>query len=93
MLKAWKHAEFESEAAYFQKDVTGEKPHSEDFRSSASVSNLKRKAYVPKSFYKYSSSKNRFILLISMTSIYPEKLSQGSYISYFTAVALLPNIW
>lgn len=74
----------------FKKDVTGEQPHSEDFKFSASVSDLKRKANVPKNLCKFSSSKNRFILY--MASIYPEKLSQGSYNSYFPAVALLPNI-
>lgn len=74
-----------------KKDVTGEQPHSEAFKPSASVSDLKEKAYVPKSLCKYSTSKNRFILDIYMASLYPEKLSQGSYISYFPTVALLPN--
>lgn len=73
-----------------QKDVTGKQPHSEDFKFSASVSDLKRKTYMPKNLFKYSSSKNRFILY--MASIYSEKLSQGSYISSFPSVALLPNI-
>lgn len=73
-----------------KKDATGKQPYSEDFKFSASVSDLKRKAYMPKNLYKYSSSKNRFILY--MASIYPEKLSQGSYISPFPSVALLPNI-
>lgn len=58
-----------------RKDLTGEQPCSEDFKFSASVSDLKRKAYVPRSLCKYSSSKNSFILY--MASIYPEKLSQG----------------
>lgn len=67
-----------------KKDLTGEQPRSEDFKFSPSVSDLKRKTYVPRSLCKYSSSKNRFIF--DMASIYSEKLSQGSYISYFPAV-------